>query len=60
MDEGKAKNYCDGSDDSGDTVNNDAGDGDGNGNGGDSSDSNNGSEAYGCAGQQELLTSISG
>jgi hypothetical protein len=58
MDEGKAKNYCDGSDDSGDTVDDDAGDGDGDG--GDSSDSDNGSEARGCAGRRESPTFISG
>jgi len=57
MDKGKAKNYGDGSNNSGNTVNNDAGDGDGDG--GDSSDSDNGSEARGYVGRQESLTSIS-
>ena len=53
MDEGKAKNYSDGNDDSGDTVDDDAGDGDGDG--GNSSDSDNGSEACGYAGRQTYV-----
>jgi hypothetical protein len=53
MDKGKAKNYSNGSDDSGDTVDDNAGDGD-------SSDSDNGNEACGCAGRRESPTFISG
>lgn len=53
MDEGKAKNYSNGSDDSSDTVDDNAGDGD-------SSDSDNGNEARGCAGRRESPTFISG
>ena len=58
IDKGKAKNYSDGSNDSGNMVNDDAKDGDGDG--GDSSDSDNGSKARGYTGRRESPTSISG
>jgi len=50
MDKGKAKNYSDGSDDSGNiTVNNNVGDGDSDSS--DNSNSNNSSKARGCVGR---------
>ncbi|XTI95868.1 hypothetical protein V2W45_1180385, partial [Cenococcum geophilum] len=52
MDEGKAENYNDRSDDSGDTDNDDARDHD-------SSDSNGGNEARGCVGRRGSLNPIS-
>ena len=53
MDKGKAKNYSDGSNNSGNTVNNNARDGN-------SSSSDKGNKVRGCVGRQELLTPISG
>ena len=51
MDEDKAKNYSNGSNNSGDTDDNNSGDSD-------SSNSNKGNEARGCVGRQGLLTPI--
>jgi len=51
VDEGKAKNYSDGSDDSDNTDNDNSRDSD-------SSDSDEGNKARGCVGRQELLTLI--
>jgi hypothetical protein len=53
MDEGKAKNYSDGSNNSDDTDNGDSGDGN-------SSSSNKDNEACGCVGRRGLLTPING
>ena len=53
MDEGKAENYSDGSDDSDDTGDDDSGDSD-------SSGSDEGNEARGCAGRRGLPTLING
>jgi len=51
IDEGKAENYSDGSNNSNDIDNDDSGDGN-------SSNSNKGSEARGCIGRRGLLTPI--
>ena len=51
IDEGKAENYSDGSNNSNDTDNDDSRDGN-------SSDSNEGNEARGCIGRRGLLTPI--